>query len=99
MINRKIAFENVRLTIYCVVLANGLFIQYFAPFNYLCDKNNVTCAMCGMRKAIDCILKLDFVSAYQSNPYIIILIVVFLVIVIDTICIFYNRIRGVLNGK
>lgn len=88
---KQIALENVRITIYVVIIVNGLFIQYIAPFHYLCDYDGYSCLMCGMRYAVDEVLKGNFSNAYQSNPIIIVLIVFLLFSLGDTINIIYKR--------
>ena len=71
---KQIAFENVRMILYAVVIINGLFIQYIAPFHYLCDYDNYSCIMCGMRYAVDEMMKGHIFDAYQSNHFIIVLL-------------------------
>lgn len=90
---KRIAFENVRIIIYVVVIVNGLFIQYIAPFHYLCDYDGYSCFMCGMRYAVDEVLKGNFSNAYQSNPIIVVLIVFLLFSLGDTIYILCKRLK------
>ena len=49
-----------------------------------------SCPMCGMRKAVDCILNLEFYKAYQSNPYIIALLLTLFIMFIDSFFIIKN---------
>lgn len=90
---KRIAFENVRIIIYVVVIVNGLFIQYIAPFHYLCDYDGYSCLMCGMRYAVDEVLKGNFFNAYQSNPLIVALLILLLFFVGDTIYILCKRLK------
>jgi hypothetical protein len=79
------AFREVRLIIYIVLFGNGIFVQYFSPMHYLCDYDGYYCSMCGMRKAIDSLISLEYIEAYESNPYIILVVLIGIVISIDTI--------------
>ena len=99
---KQIAFENVRMILYAAVIINGLFIQYIAPFHYLCDYDNYSCIMCGMRYAVDEMMKYALSSfhlrhifdAYQSNHFIIVLLGFLFFFLCDTIHILYTRKRG-----
>ena len=91
---KQIAFENVRMILYAVVIINGLFIQYIAPFHYLCDYDNHSCIMCGMRYAVDEMMKGHIFDAYQSNHFIIVLLGFLFFFLCDTIHILYTRKRG-----
>lgn len=88
---KKRAFEDVRITIYITLIVNGLFIQYIAPFHYLCDYNNYSCVLCGMRYAIDSILDGNFTEAYQSNKLIVLVIFLLAIFLFDTLKIIFNR--------
>ncbi len=88
---KKDAVESVRLTVYGVLVINGIFIQYFAPFHYICDYNEQTCVMCGMRTAVNLWLSGDFSAAIESNPLILLIAFIALVMIGDTAVIFWGR--------
>ena len=90
---RKHAVESVRLTVYSVLIINGVFIQYFAPFHYICDYSKQPCLMCGMRTAVDLWLSGKFEDAIESNPLILALVVAVFVMVADTVFILRGRYR------
>lgn len=75
-------FEEIRLIIYGAIVLSGI-LSCILPFCYICDLEGVSCAFCGMRHAIDYVLQLDFVSAYYSNRYIVVVIMVGFVMVAD----------------
>lgn len=82
------------MILYAAVIINGLFIQYIAPFHYLCDYDNYSCIMCGMRYAVDEMMKGHIFDAYQSNHFIIVLLGFLFFFLCDTIHILYTRKRG-----
>lgn len=90
-IDRK-EFENLRVEIYAIFQTVGI-LQCVLPFKYLCDYDNYSCVMCGMRRAIDYILQLDFRNAYNSNPLILVLVSVSLFMLIDTALIVFRRVK------
>lgn len=89
---RKQVFEEVRIITYCVILLSGM-LSCTMPFHYLCDLEGYSCPFCGMRHAIDYVLELDFVSAYQSNRLIIVVILSAILMAVDCIAIVYRRTR------
>lgn len=88
---KKDAIESVRLTVYGVLVINGIFIQYFAPFHYICDYNEQPCVMCGMRTAVNLWLSGNFSAAIESNPLILLIAVIALLIAVDTAFILLGR--------
>ena len=90
---KKKVFESVRITLYAILILNGVFIQYFAKFRYLCNYQGYSCPLCGMRTAIDCLLSCDFSGAIESNYLVVIVIGLIFFIIIDTISIVYRRIQ------
>ena len=95
---RKHAVESVRLTVYSVLIINGVFIQYFAPFHYICDYSNQPSLMCGMTTAVDLWLSGKFEDAIESNPLILALVVAVFVMVADTVFILRGRYRRKKKG-
>ncbi|MBU9746959.1 DUF2752 domain-containing protein [Diplocloster agilis] len=91
---KKEVFETVRLVVYLVLFINGLFVQFLSPLHYLCDdyKEHI-CPMCGMRHAVNDILRLDFRSAYQSNPMVVWLMLVIVMMFVDTVFILYHKLK------
>ncbi|WP_416387324.1 DUF2752 domain-containing protein [Diplocloster agilis] len=49
--------------------------------------------MCGMRHAVNDILRLDFRSAYQSNPMVVWLMLVIVMMFVDTVFILYHKLK------
>lgn len=96
---KKTGFESVRIIIYAVLILNGLFVQYIAPFHYLCDYEGYSCPLCGMRTAIDLLLALDWNGAVESNPLVIAIAIVFCLMLIDTGIIFYRRLQRRFSRK
>ncbi len=86
-------FEEIRIIVYIVFFANGMFIQFFAPFRFLCDNEDYSCIFCGMRTAINYLLHFDFVSAFQSNKYIVVVLFILCLISIDVLIIVMKKIR------
>ena len=81
--DRRKAFNEIRLIVYAVIVANGIFIQYFNSFHTLCERGQNSCMACGMRQAISRLLMLDFYGAYKSNHGIIVIIFFACVMIID----------------
>ena len=81
------AFQEVRLIIYAVLIGNGIFVQYLSSMHYLCDYDGYSCSMCGMRTAINYVTSFQLKKACESNPYIVVLMVIGLLILIDSILI------------
>lgn len=84
-IDKKSAFNEVRIIIYFVIMINGVYIQYFAPFHTLCEKAQNSCIMCGMRHAINYLFTLNLRKAYESNPGIIVIIALTIIIIMDVL--------------
>ena len=87
----KYIFRDVRLSIYTAMFLTFI-LQYKLPLHYSCSEAN-PCSFCGLRHAVDCILKLDFAGAYKSNPLIILMIIIFIAAIIDICVIAYKKIR------
>lgn len=91
-IERK-EFENIRIELYGAFQAAGI-LQCLLPLKYVCDYDEYHCAMCGMRHAIDHILRFDFYNAYKSNPFVYLFMMLGLFMVVDTTVILIRRKRG-----
>lgn len=89
---KKRIFENSRIISYFVIIFAGI-LQCTLPFTYFCDSGEYSCLLCGMRHAIDYILQFDFYNAYKSNPLIIVIIAIGLLMIVDTVIIVFNRIK------
>lgn len=86
------AFQKTRIIFYAVLLSNGIFIQYFAPFKYKCDYTDERCFTCGLRTAINLIMQGRYTEAYQSNKLIVLVIAVFILMLVDTaLCLFKKK--------
>ena len=87
-----VAFQKTRMIFYAVLLANGIFIQYFAPFKYKCDYTDEKCFACGLRTAINLIMQGRYTEAYQSNKLIVLIISVFILMRVDAaFCLFKKK--------
>ena len=80
---RNDIFRNVRYALYFAIIVNGILIQWFVPFIYKCNIQNETCMACGLRKAIDLLIKGQFYKSYQSNKLIIVVVIIILIMLID----------------
>ena len=85
-----IIIENVRLTVYAVLLLFVLF-SFIIPFKYTCKTYDVNCPLCGLRTAILQLINLEFTNAFDSNKLIVLFVVFFAFIVADTTLILIKR--------
>lgn len=90
---RKV-FRSVRITIYCAMIINGLFVQYTNLFHYVCDYSTFSCPFCGMRNAINLLLMGKFELAYESNKLILLVVIISVLMMIDTIFIIYKYFKN-----
>lgn len=79
------SIRSVRWNLYLIFLANTVFIQFFAPFQYACDFMEERCITCGLRTAVSLFLHGHFIEAYQSNKLIVILVMVFTIMLADVV--------------
>lgn len=88
----KRSFEDARLIVYLVFAANLFFAVFLSPFPTVCDfSDDPLCLACGMTRAVELLLQLDFAGAYVSNHFIIILVIVTICILVDIVHITYQR--------
>lgn len=87
------AFRSARFCIYGILLLNGIFIQWFAPFHYLCDFSEKKCFACGMRTAVDLSLQGRFAEAYASNHLILVIALLLLFMAADVSLCLYKEYR------
>ena len=87
MKNKKLyilqSFIEARIILYIVLVINFVVVYKLSPFNSLCDEGMNACLMCGMRNAVDRIIAFDFLGAYNSNKYIVIILLCFIFIIVD----------------
>lgn len=95
---KKQAIEDARMITYGAVLLSGV-LCCSLPLHYLCDTGEYSCLFCGMRHAIDYLLRLNFAQAYQSNPLIIFVIVFGAIGIFDTFSIIKRRVRHYTHNK
>lgn len=81
----KQSFHEARIIFYVVFFTNGLIVYKFKPYQSLCDNGTKECIFCNMRCAVDKLFDLDFIDAYRTNEYIIVLIAFGLIAALDTI--------------
>ena len=79
------SIRSVRWNLCLIFLANTVFIQFFAPFQYACDFTEERCITCGLRTAVSLFLQGHFIEAYQSNKLIVILVMVFTIMLADVV--------------
>lgn len=79
------SIRSVRWNLCLIFLANTVFIQFFAPFQYACDFTEERCITCGLRTAVSLFLQGHFIEAYQSNKLIVILVMVFTIMPADVV--------------
>lgn len=86
------AVRSAKWNLYGIFLLNGVFIQFFAPFQYKC--NNITeneCFACGLRTAVTLLLQGRFSEAYQSNKLIVGIVIIGIVMAADVLHYLYQR--------
>lgn len=91
--DRKKIFEEVRIITYCAIILSGI-LSCTIPFHYLCDLDGYACPFCGIRHAIDYVLELDFINAYQSNHLIVVIISTAILITADCVYILFKRAKN-----
>ena len=83
--------QSVKWNLYAIILLNGIYFQYFAPFQYRCNFTDEKCFACGLRTAVDLFLQGKFSAAYQSNKLIIVLVIAAAVMAVDVLLYLYRR--------
>lgn len=76
------AFESARLWTYAIFILNSIYIQFFFKGDTLCN-HGYKCPTCGMRTAFNLLLHFKFKAAYESNHFIILLVIIGILIIID----------------
>lgn len=84
-------FRQVRYSLYAAFVLNGIFIQWFVSFKYRCNYVNEPCFACGMRTAVNLLLKGKFIEAYQSNKLIIVAVVLAIIMITDVVTYLYSN--------
>lgn len=87
---KKVLFRDARLIFYCTLLVSGLIVCAF-PFQFSCNIYGALCPFCGMRHAIDYLIKLEFKNAVLSNPLILYVIVIIIDITFIVISKMFRR--------
>ena len=87
------SIRSVRWNLYLIFLANTVFIQFFAPFQYACDFTEERCITCGLRTAVSLFLQGRFAEAYQSNKLIVVIVIAGLIMAADVLHSLYQRCR------
>ena len=86
-------FRQVRYSLYCAFVLNGILIQWIIPLRFKCDHVKEKCFACGMRTAINLLLHGDFKAAYHSNKLIIVVIILCMIMIFDILLYGYRYIR------
>ena len=80
---KKQVFQEVRFSLYIAFVVNGIFIQWIAPYVYKCDYSEERCFACGLRTAVDLLIKGKVYDAYHSNKLIIVVVFAVLFMICD----------------
>ena len=86
----RASVQSVKWNLYAIILLNGIYIQYFAPFQYKCNFTDEKCFACGLRTAVDLFLQGKFSAAYQSNKLIVVLVLAAAVMAVDVLLYLYR---------
>ena len=78
-------FVNARIIVYIVLAIEYIYLAYFS--NFKCPG----CPLCGMTRALKCLLVLDFKSAFEFNRMIWIFCILIPFIIIDIAMIIKRR--------
>lgn len=78
-------FVNARIIVYIVLAIEYIYLAYFSHFK--CPG----CPLCGMTRALKCLLVLDFKSAFEFNRMIWIFCILIPFIIIDIAMIIKRR--------
>lgn len=84
-------FESARLISYFVVISVSIIFTIFKPFKTLCDLPKHYCPMCGMRTSIFYLVHGNYDMAVYSNPFIVVLLILIILIALDIIQILIKR--------
>lgn len=74
---------DVRLTLYGILLAVGIYFVFFDQSTYYCNRPGEACPFCGLKTALYHLLHLRFAAAHQTNPYVWILAALGIAMVMD----------------
>lgn len=86
----KNVWREVRFALYAAFTLNGIIVQ-FAPFQYKCNFVDKRCFACGLRTAVNLFLQGKFSAAYQSNKWIVVLVITAAVMAADVLSYLYRR--------
>lgn len=86
-------FENARIIVYFILLISYIYFEYFS--NLQC----VGCPLCGMTRAVKCILMLNINKALEYNELSFIFCIIIPLIFIDIINIIYKNSIIINNSK
>ena len=90
------SFIEARIILYVVLVINFVVVYKISPFNSLCDEGTNHCLMCGMRNAVDKLIALDFSGAYNSNEYIVIVLLCFVFIIADCMYMCVKKVKKII---
>lgn len=86
-----INFQNARIIIYIIFFISYI---YFANYsNFHCTG----CILCGMTRAVKCLLTLNLKKAFEYNKYVWVFCLIIPLIMLDIIFIFFNRFKYISN--
>jgi hypothetical protein len=78
---------DVRLTIYTILVATGIYYVYFDQTNYACNLPGQSCLFCGLKTAAYHLFRFRFQRAHDSNPIIWVFLALGIFLIVDSIMI------------
>ena len=86
-------FCEIRFSLYLAIIINGIFVQWIIPLKYRCNISGEDCITCGLRTAVNLILKGKLIEAYESNKLIIGILLIVIIMLGDSIIYFAKKFR------
>lgn len=87
---KKIIFREVRFSLYLTFIICGIILWRF-PITYQCNITNETCFGCGLRRAVDLLLKCEILESYYSNKFIVLVVLIVMFMAVDVVIYIYKR--------
>lgn len=88
--NDRDVFRQVRFSVYFALALNAAIIQ-IAPFQFRCSLPGCSCFACGLRTAVNFLLRGRFSQAYRSNKLIVVVAIAAVVMAADVLSYLYRR--------
>lgn len=81
-------FQNARIIIYSILFVFYIYLAYFSNFQCM------GCPLCGMTRAVKCLLLFRFYEAFQYNSNVWIFCILIPIITIDVLGICYLKLKN-----